>query len=263
MRSLEQLDRWIAGRVKNWASKVAGTQNHPDLLEIRREILADVRDQIQPVGGGRSVFPYSQVCVRLWPPDSGRQDLFEAAFSGVNGLEQDIRALFAEAKAPVPAGFSVEVVTAVDPAIDEGGRPFRVDYLRSASAARTGKSVRPPARLSVLKGQADVAAIEIESDRVSLGRLKEVTSEKDGLRRRNDLAFADSETTVSREHASIRFHAGSGAFRIHDANSQRGTSIFREGRRIEVPRGGARGIQLQSGDEIHLGDARVLFEISG
>ncbi len=46
---------------------------------------------------------------------------------------------------------------------------------------------------------------------------------------------------VSREHAYIRFDAESGKFRLYDSMSQRGTSLFREGRRLETPKGPRRG----------------------
>jgi len=258
MRSLEQLDRWIAGRVKGWATKVAGGQETPGLLEIRRDILEDVRDHIEPVGDGRSVFPYNYVLVSLAPSGSGNH-LYESALAGDHGLEADLRALLAEAGAFVPPGFSVTIETPSDPAPAWHDSPFRIEYMNRRPAPASAS--RPSARLIVVKGQCDPTELPIDSDRVNLGRLKEVTSEKDGLRRRNDLAFADSETTVSREHASIRYDAASGRFRVYDSKSNRGTSLFRAGRRIDVPRGGARGIQLQPGDEIHIGEARVVFEL--
>ncbi len=89
--------------------------------------------------------------------------------------------------------------------------------------------------------------------------MKEVVGEKEGLRRRNDVAFAENETSVSREHAVIRYDQQSGRYRLYDTGSQRGTVVFRSGRKLDVPRGSA-GVQLRSGDEIHLGNARLLFE---
>jgi hypothetical protein len=38
--------------------------------------------------------------------------------------------------------------------------------------------------------------------------------------------------------------------------------VFREGRRLDAQRGAA-GLQLRSGDEIHLGNARVRFTVEG
>ena len=141
------------------------------------------------------------------------------------------------------------------------GRPFRIDYLNQRHAEAPPAAERPPARLIVVKGEAGAAEYLIAANRINIGRLQEVISEKEGLRRANDVAFGEAETTVSREHAFLTYEPATGRFRICDDRSQRGTSIFREGRRIEVPKGSRRGTQLQSGDEIHLGDARLRFEI--
>jgi pSer/pThr/pTyr-binding forkhead associated (FHA) protein len=127
-------------------------------------------------------------------------------------------------------------------------------------AATRLQNARPNARLTILRGEANIPEFPIHSDRVNIGRLKEVTGEKDGLRRRNDVAFADTETTVSREHAYVRYDADTGKFRLYDSGSQRGTCVFRDGRRLQVPKGLAHGLQLRAGDEIHLGEARIVFE---
>ena len=145
--------------------------------------------------------------------------------------------------------------------ITPGEDSFHIDYRRKKAAAKQAPA-RPEAKLRVVRGDAETPEIDIRTDRVNLGRMKEVVGERGGLRRRNDLAFAETETTVSREHAYIRFDADTGRFRLYDYMSQRETSIFRDGRRIDVPRASTRGVQLQSGDEIHLGDARVRFEIA-
>jgi len=200
MRSLEQLDRWIAGRVKGWATKVAGGQETPGLLEIRRDILEDVRDHIEPAGNGRSVFPYNYVLVRLAPSGSGNH-LYESALAGDHGLEADLRALLAEAGAFVPPGFSVTIETPSDPAPAWHDSPFRIEYMNRRPAPASAS--RPSARLIVVKGQCDPTELPIDSDRVNLGRLKEVTSEKDGLRRRNDLAFAANPSIPKNPHTFL------------------------------------------------------------
>lgn len=258
MRSLEQLDRWIAGRVKGWASKVAGTPESPSLLEIRREILEDIRDHIEPLGEGRSVFPYNHITLRITGSTSADRELYTAGSALEKELDQDIRGLLKEANTSVAPGFSVSLQAFDDPALAAGGRPVRIEYVNRKAAPRPAER-RLAAKLTLIKGNADPAEYLIESDRANLGRLKEVVSSNNSLRRRNDIAFADTETTVSREHASIRYDAAEQKFLLYDSNSQRGTSIFRDGRRIEVPPGGM-GIQLKSGDEVHLGEARMRFE---
>ncbi len=256
MKSLEQLDRWIGGVVRRWSHKVSGGAPTPEILEIRRDVLNQVKDQIQAKGNGEYVFPYNEIDIHIGNPDPAERDLAEAAFAEDRSMEKDIRDLLSEAGCRVPADFAVQVeITG-----DDGAQPFRIVFHRIKTAGKVDPS-RPAARLSVVRGQSGTPQIEIHADRANLGRLSEVVDERGSLRRRNDIAFAESETTVSREHAYVRFDPASGKFRLYDYMSQRETAIFRDGRRIEVPRASTRGVQLRSGDEIHLGDARVLFEI--
>jgi predicted component of type VI protein secretion system len=67
--------------------------------------------------------------------------------------------------------------------------------------------------------------------------------------------------TVSRRHAHIDYNAQACDYRIADDRSAHGTSIVRNGAAIPVP-AGSRGIRLQSGDEIVLGEARVEVKIA-
>jgi len=264
MKSLEQLDKWIAGRVKAWTTRVAGAPP-PRVLELRRDILEDVRDRIEPKGQGRSVFPWDRISIRLWAHDSEQAELWQAAFAGEANLEGDIRELLTEAGCAIPAAFNVTVTSLEDEALAHSDPPFQVEYARQHSDAapvkRAAETARPAAKLTVIRGEADPHEFDIAADRVNIGRLPEVFGDRDGLRRRNDIAFADTETSVSREHAHIRYDAESGRFRLHDSGSQRGTSIFREGRRLEVPKGNPQGVQLRSGDEINVGSARLRFEL--
>src|SRR5579864_3093916 len=105
MRSLEQLDRWIAGKVKNWSSRISGTPHGVELLEIRRDILEDIRDRIEPRGAGKNLFPYNSVSIQIAAENDEERDVREAAFSGSEGLEQDIAGLLQEAGCPTPSGF--------------------------------------------------------------------------------------------------------------------------------------------------------------
>jgi pSer/pThr/pTyr-binding forkhead associated (FHA) protein len=60
---------------------------------------------------------------------------------------------------------------------------------------------------------------------------------------------------VSRRHAHIPYERAEHLFRLHDDGSEHGTGVVRHGRTFAVP-GGTRGVRLESGDEIVLGDAR-------
>ncbi len=262
MRSLDQLDRWMAAKVRNWTEKLSG-QHAKELLEVRREILEDVRGHMQPKGAGKYVFPHNSIDIRIAAQDEQERAVCETAFAGEDGIGQDIREMFAHTGCALPRGFQTRVEVVDDPGLAWSERPFRIDYSSGKAAAPKARAgaERPRASVVVTAGNASPSESEIGTDRFYLGRLAEVMGERQGLRRRNDLAFAETETTVSREHACIRYDREQGAYRIFDTHSQRGTFVMRGGRRIDVPRGAAAGVQLKSGDEIHLGNARVRFEI--
>jgi len=264
MRSLEKIDQWIAGKVKHWTSLVSGQPPRMELLEIRRDILEDVRRKIQPKGGGRCVFPYQGITIRIAAENAEQQELRQGVFTGEDGLETDIKDLLKEAGCTIPSNFPIGISVVEDEELAAAPQPFAIEYTAveaPAVPARKSAAVRPAVKLTVLRGTAEPAELSGSMERINIGRLKEVFGERDGLRRRNDIAFAETETSVSREHAYIRYQAAEGRFRLYDSGSQRGASVYRDGRRIEVPRGPTRGVQLQSGDEIHLGEALLRFEI--
>ena len=68
-----------------------------EVLEMRREILEDVRDKIKPVGQGKTLFPYDSVAIRICAQNGEERDLRQAALSESGDLERDIAALLAEA----------------------------------------------------------------------------------------------------------------------------------------------------------------------
>jgi pSer/pThr/pTyr-binding forkhead associated (FHA) protein len=74
-----------------------------------------------------------------------------------------------------------------------------------------------------------------------------------------DLAGA-SNHSVSRRHAHIEYVEAARHYRLRDDRSAHGTSIVRHGRTVAVP-AGSRGIRLESGDEIVLGEARARVRI--
>jgi pSer/pThr/pTyr-binding forkhead associated (FHA) protein len=98
-----------------------------------------------------------------------------------------------------------------------------------------------------------------------MGRCTEVRDSHHRLIRTNHVAFlekaGDVNQTISRRHAHISHDPSSKHHRLHDDGSEHGTSIVRNGRTIPVPRG-ARGVRLESGDEIVLGDARLKVRLN-
>jgi len=116
----------------------------------------------------------------------------------------------------------------------------------------------------VFRGTAARRTYVFVEERIDVGRCAEVKDSAGRLIRTNDIAFAEGageiNQSVSRQHAHIARQAGSPEFRLYDDGSVRGTHIVRNGKTLPVPRG-ARGVRLQSGDEIGLGDARLRIRI--
>ena len=257
MKSLESVDRWLGNHFERWSANLGGGEHPKETLEIRREILTAIGDKVEAKGQGEYVFPYSEVAVKLAARDEGQHATFEAAFVEDDGLQAQARDMLRDAGCQADA---ISVLVEIEE--DATAPPFQVSFKRvekpAKGAAVTAAKVRPTAWLYVVKGNAERPEYFIGKDVIYLGRLKEVTAKTGGLRRRNDVAFNDEETTVSREHAHIRFEEGK--FRLFHDNGEAGTRLFRDGRVVALPTSGSRGTQLMSGDEIHLGDARLRFE---
>jgi predicted component of type VI protein secretion system len=71
----------------------------------------------------------------------------------------------------------------------------------------------------------------------------------------------EANLSVSRNHAHIGRAEGQSDYRVFDDQSVHGTSIVRNGRTIPVPPG-PRGVRLQAGDEIILGEVCLRVEFA-
>ncbi len=107
----------------------------------------------------------------------------------------------------------------------------------------------------MLKGTATKKAYAFTEPTILLGRTPEV-SDSNGRIRRNHVAFDDENATVSRAHAKLTYDKVRREYRLLDNGSARGTRIVRGATTIPVLRD-PRGVRIQSGDEIQLGDASV------
>jgi hypothetical protein len=224
-------------------------------VEIRRDILREIAGQIQPDGSGTYFFPYTSIAIAIQPRNEAEWPVFEGLFESIDReiAEELLR------KGCSTRALAVKTEIVRDASSAQRGTTYSIAYSRSAVTAAVS---RPPARLRVLKGKCDMRELAIRSDRINIGRLREVTSQDGGaLKRRNDLAFDESETTVGRYQASIGFDKSSGKFRLYDGpNSQFKTRIMREGRLIDCD--STRGVQLRPGDELSMGEALVSFELT-
>jgi hypothetical protein len=244
-RALERLFRFNPVR--------EGRQREP--LEIRRSILRDLVDQVQPKGGGEFVFPYRSVRITAFAADETRSQQLRAVLEDASFL----RELNSELAASGCAQTTVDLQITVETAASES--EYAIEYPIRETSLPPVEIPRPPARLLVRAGAANTQVLEIVSNTVLLGRMLEVVELNTGRTRHNDLAFDESELTVSRKHARIAYDSASGQFRLFDElESSEGTYIARAGGQ-DIECDARRGVRLRSGDEIRLGRARIIFDI--
>jgi FHA domain-containing protein len=229
-------------------------------LEVVHGILDAVEERIEPAGRGTHVFPFNKVRATIVAASPDARARFSGVLDRSPTLQERISKKLRDAGCDV-RGLQVKVsyVTQTDPAwtVPE----FHVDFGRGAV-----QEPAPPEpiavheiTLTIITGSAEKPAYALTLDRINLGRCMEVRDRRNHLLRTNHVAFADAagttNETVSRAHAHIDCDK-SGEYRLFDDRSAHGTSIVRNGKTISVP-AGSRGVRLQSGDEVVLGEARL------
>jgi FHA domain len=232
-------------------------------LEVVHAIVEAVQEQIQSSGRGRRVFPFNTIGVTILAASRDARARFEAVVADGPPLRDRIAASLRS------AGCQVDdlVVTVRFEAKPRRGWTHADFHLELARDVRPDAPPPPPApkplrlELTIVNGTAEQASYLFDpSSRIDLGRCIEVRDDRHRLIRTNHVAFVegggDVNQTVSRRHAHLAYDADAHAFRLHDDGSERGTSIVRNGRTVPVPRGG-RGVRLDSGDEIVVGNARM------
>ncbi len=238
--------------VKDLLDGPPGPDAHP--LEIRAAVVDAIEGQVETLGIGRRAFPYNQIAVRLLIPAKGEKAPLERVFAD---LEARLRERLREVRCPAPSVLDLSVgFVKKAPADWVSGQLFSIEYAARADsdAVSTAASI-PLLRVTVLKGTATKKAYAFREPAIRLGRTIEVRDSK-GRVRMNHVAFSDEDSTVSRAHAKLTYDRDRREYRLLDDGSARGTRIMRGGTTIAVPRD-PRGVRLQSGDEIQLGDAAV------
>lgn len=251
-------------------------------MEIRRAVLDEVESRIVSAGGGKRVFPFNRLRIKLLAPGPREKDELEALVGDAWDLPAEIRERIAERGCPVPPDLDVDVEVTDEAGPAFGDRRYRIDFERAerkpapalptlvsgaGTVAMPSPSLpedRPILELTVLKGTATRKVYSFPAGRIHVGRMEEIVDEEGRVRRRNDVAFqedGDVNQTVSREHARILYDEASGELRLRAESGASSTRIFREGRSIDVSGRDPRGVKIQSGDEIYFGRASVKVTI--
>ena len=231
-------------------------------IELTHAIVDAVEREIQPGVRGTRVFPFNTIEISIVAPSDRARARLEAFVNGEVSLRDRIHDRLRAARS-VPADLEVGV-TYVPEAEEHWTDPeFAIAFSKVArETVDSQPSEALPVRLqmTVVQGTAERWSYAFACDRIDLGRGSEVRDSRHGLIRTNHVAFldgpADGNRSISRQHSHIAYDPGSGQFRVHDDGSVHGTQIVRQGKTLPVPFG-TRGVRLQSGDDIVLGEARV------
>jgi hypothetical protein len=226
-------------------------------LDIRAAVVDAVESRIAVLDIGRIVFPYNHIVVRLIAGPGRDKTLLDLAFAE---LELKVRERLRERRCEVPYALRTTVSIEDQPPSDWApGQLFSIDCERADTQEPKSDPVWPLVILEVLKGSATQAAYSFQQSTILIGRAVEAL-DTNGRVRRNHVVFDDRNATVSRAHATLKYDAAHARYRLVDDRSMRGTNIVRGGATIAVPRD-ARGVRIQSGDELHFGKAAVRVTI--
>ncbi|HEX4228933.1 MAG TPA: FHA domain-containing protein [Bryobacteraceae bacterium] len=235
----------------------------PELAEIRLAVLDAVKAKGHRAGG-RNVFPYNLVRIKLLGVSEEQARILQHQFL-TNYFADELRSGLLRQNYRFPDDLRVELHTTPEfPTSKQNWLSVETDVDRSKASPGLGDAT---ATLVVMHGTANVQDFPILKTRTNIGRTSEVYR-ADGPSRRNDLAFDEDSAvnqSVSRQHAHVIFTQKAGEYRLFNDRNYKGPSnnglwIVRDGASQPVHRGN-RGTLLEPGDEIHLGDAILRFEL--
>jgi FHA domain len=223
-------------------------------LEIRAAVVDAIEARVEPIGGGRRAFPGNRIIVRALARTAADRSSLEVTFANLNAK---VRERLQEIRCDTPHPFDVSVSFLKKAPSDwADGQLFSVDCQRAKADPSSLSSSVPCVRINVLKGTATRKLYTFTEATILMGRTADV-KEPAGRGRRNHVAFEDANSSVSRAHARLTFDRARGQYQLLDDGSLHGTLVVRRGETIHVPRRDPRGILVQSGDEIQLGDATI------
>lgn len=263
VRRLEaEVTRAVERQARHWSNS-----GDREPLEIVDAIVETVAERLEPAPRGRYVFPFNRVHVVIAAGSRDARARFAAILETPPTLPERLAARLHDAGCAASA-IDVAVTYVAAPEEAWGGREFRVECTRARTPPAAPPAAPAPAiraiTIAILSGTAERPSYTFTIPRVNLGRCTEVRDSLGRPIRTNQVSFSDesgaTNQTVSRQHAHLEYVAGAGHYRIRDDRSAHGTGVVRNGRMIPVP-AGSRGIRLESGDEIVLGEARARVRI--
>jgi hypothetical protein len=262
MAFLKQIEKALDQRLRGIFGGSASEPGAREAVELYRDALEQISARASVGKRGDRIFPFDVIRIELMATNPERKAVLETLFEP-GQMAEDIRASLVEERVAAPRELAVQIHFPPDAATE-----LRVICEKAASqlqqSGEPASLPATPAKLITKSGISSAEIFSVERPHVNIGRVPEVVDSVGRPVRRNDLHFPEraheANSTVSRSHAHLRFDSASGEWRIYDDGSSLGTSIFRDGRRIEVPAHASRGVALRPGDEIYLGQVSLVFE---
>ena len=261
-----KLETIIARTVNDAAQRVAPSGSR-EPLELVHAILDAVEEEVQPAGRGTHVFPFNRLKISVVAPSREVRARLEAVVDGSPTLRDRVLDRLHGVGCDV-TDLSARVSYVSKAAADWQHPQFRVEFVRAPQVSPSGPpapQLRRRLELAVVSGTVETSASAFTQTRTDIGRCAEVRDDRHRLIRTNHVVFLDDgarvNESVSRCHAHVAYQESSGDYRVYDDRSAHGTGVLRNGRTILVAPG-TRGVRLQSGDEIVLGEARLRVTIS-
>ncbi|MFZ4628122.1 MAG: FHA domain-containing protein [Blastocatellia bacterium] len=238
----------------NWLKKILADQSDAEPIVVANHLCRAIEDRLQVIQGGRKIFPFNRLIIRLRCATPEEESTFRAAF-GDQQLQRHLRELLQRHEVATWRDLDVTLETTIAPADAPASERFEISYLQQEKPL-------PDATLIVTRGTAEPTRCPLR-DLIRIGRTEEVLDLHGRLIRRNDLVFADQQDeinlSVGRIQARIEFDPARACFVLFDENSRHGTAVERGGRMMTATQ--QRGIALQHGDLLHLGRARCQFVV--
>lgn len=266
MSLLRRIEKSLDHRLR---AMFSGDQEEPGAregIELYRDAIEQIANKVTAGKRGERIFPFNRITIELAAESPERKAVLETIFDAAQFGEDVREALREEHVTPtedltVSVHFPEAAVVEMRVVCERGKTEAAVEPVAPEAPAPMPLL---PARLLTVSGASSAPEFYLERPRINLGREAEITDSLGRAIRRNELYFPEqaheANPSVSRAHAHIRFDAAGGEWRIYDDGSSIGTTIFREGRRIDVPAHAGRGVALRNGDEVYLGQVRLQFE---
>jgi FHA domain-containing protein len=264
MSLLRRIEKSLDQRLRSLFSGGNQEPEAREAVELYRDALDQIAARVTAGKRGDRIFPFNLITIELRADGGERKAILETLFDP-GQLGEDIRATLKEERVIPPADLTVTVKYPADALVEMRVVCERGKTEPQPAAVPAAAAIQPvPARLLTIIGVSSAPEFALDRMRINLGRAEEITDSLGRTIRRNELFFPEhaheANPSVSRSHAHIRFEGSSGEWRIFDDGSSIGTTLFRDGRRIDVPAHAGRGVALRPGDEIYLGQVRLRFE---